>query len=160
MACAAKVRQAIADPGVEAVAGYASVVSHHGFGVAFVVTASDLSEPDRLMTAPWQLDAAGYQRFSGALLSQGPGVRSSRSASLALILMGDWCVPVTARHHTSENTGAYRSVSISGAAKTVVHENEKRTADRTVTPLDSGGLMGDPRAAPDPRGPLSIQFSA
>jgi hypothetical protein len=142
MTCAAKMRQAIADPGVEAVAGYASVVSHQGFGVAFVVAASDLSEPDRLMTAHWQLDAAGYQRFSGALRSQGPRAGSSRTAPLALILMGDWCVPVMARHQTSENTGAYRSVSISGAAKTVVHENEKRTADRMVTPLDSGGPNG------------------
>ena len=144
-------RHAIADPGVEAVAGYASVVSHQGFGVAFVVAARDLSEPDRLLTAHWQLDSAGYQRFSGALRSQGPGAGFSRTAPLALILMGDWCVPAAARHHTSENTGAYRRASISRAAKTVVQENEKRTADRIVMCLDSEGLMGDPISPPFPR---------
>ena len=89
------------------------------------------------MPAQWQLDTAGHQRFSGALMSQGLGADSSRTTLQALILMGDWCVPVT-RNRTNEDPGAYRRTSTPRAATTVVHKNKNERPTGELCALTRG----------------------
>jgi hypothetical protein len=51
---------------------YASVVSHHGFGAAFVAATMNSVRCRHSPATPTQLDTDGHQGFSGARKSQGP----------------------------------------------------------------------------------------
>ncbi len=62
---------------------------------------------------------------------------SSRTTPQALILMGDWCVPV-ARNRTNEDPGAYRRTSTPRAATTVVHKNKKERPTGDLCALTRG----------------------
>ena len=52
------------------------------------------------------LDAAGYRRFSGARLRRGRE-RIFTDPPVALILMGDWCVPARHDNQVNEDRDAY-----------------------------------------------------
>ncbi len=96
----------IAERGNGMTDGYASIVSQVRDGVAFMAASQEPVRPLSLLrTTDSQMDTIGYRRFSGALMSQGPGT-IHEDRLVALILMGDWCVPAGHDSQANEDRGA------------------------------------------------------
>ena len=63
-----------AEGGIGIAGGYASVVSQKGRGAVCTTASQESVRPSfRSRTTVSALDTIGYRRFSGALMSQGPG---------------------------------------------------------------------------------------
>jgi hypothetical protein len=81
----------------------------------------------------------GYRRFSGAPMSQGPGVYSQRSSPIALIQKGDWRGSESIRDLSMRTAGALAVPMSHFPTDTSVHGCERRGRA-----IDRGQLNGDP----------------
>ena len=95
-----------------------------------------------VMVTAHRLDAAGHQRFSGALNEPGARPAVKTTVPYALILMGDWCVPI-ADNHTIENPGAYQTLMTASRGDDEANSKKKNPPTGMFYPLTEARLMGD-----------------